>query len=293
MENIKISIIGAGPAGVATSIQLKRLGYEPKLFEMDKIGGLLWNANLIENYPGFPHGISGPNLIHLMEKQLWNLDIRITNLHIKRLEFKSEQYILTSGKETFVSDFVVIASGTKPKPIPLAIPKKVRRKVHQDIKDLLDLSEKHIIIVGCGDAAFDQALNLSRRNKITILNRGTELKSLPLLVERALSNKMITYISKTDIYNIDLLPPSKLVSDDILLVHCSTSENKRYTLECDEIVFAIGRDPQLDFMEPMIINDRCTMVGDVKNDIFRQASISIGDGIMAAMKIHNQISTRF
>ena len=259
---------------------------------MDNMGGLLWNANLIENYPGFPNGISGPKLIYLLEKHLRKLDIRITKLQIKRLEYMNAQYIMSSDAEIFISDFVVIASGTKPKPIPFALSEKVRRKVHQDIKGILEQIEKHIIIIGCGDAAFDYALNLSKRNRVTILNRGSELKSLQLLADRAFSNNMITYMCDTDVQNIDLLPSNRGDINDSLLVQCTNSENIRFALECDEIVLAIGRDPQLDFVDPLMSKDSCLLVGDVKNGIYRQASIAAGDGIKAAMKIHNQILMR-
>jgi thioredoxin reductase (NADPH) len=286
----RISIIGAGPAGIATAIQLKRLGYDPQLFEKDQVGGLLWNANLVENYPGFPKGISGPKLIRLMEKHLKLLDIRVIFSNIEKIEPDEEGYFLSDGKKIWEMDFVVIASGTKPKPIPIDIVGNVQSYVHRDIKKLLNVSGKHIVIVGSGDAAFDHALNLSKRNKISIINRGDKINALPLLVERTLSVKEITYISNTSVYNITSQQSN--CREVPFVIHCSLKNGDNLTIGCDAVVYAIGRDPKIDFCSNIEPGAHWFMVGDVKNGLFRQTSIAVGDGILAAMKINEQIIMR-
>jgi len=293
METPKISIIGAGPAGIAASIQLKRLGYMPQLFEKDIAGGLLWNANLIENYPGFPNGISGPDLIDLMVKQLKQLNIEIKQLQINHLSFEDGYFNLNSDRGNFDSEYVVIASGTKPKPIGVKISEPVRKIIHQDIKRILNIIGKHIVIIGAGDAAFDHALNLSKKNRVSLINRGEKVRSLQLLVDRTFANERIAYLSNTDVEGIDLFYRDDYKNEHLLQVHCINVRGEKSSIECDELVFAIGRDPQLDFMDRIVENDRCILVGDVKNGIFRQATIAIGDGIKAAMKIHNQVLMRY
>jgi len=291
MNTPKIVIIGAGPAGIATSIQLKRLGYEPQLIEKDTIGGLLWNANLIENYPGFPQGIRGNNLVHLMIKQLKQLEIKIEYSEVTKLLFKDDFFHLKTDRENIVSDYVVIASGTKPKPIDIRVTDQVRKRIRQDIRNILGIDGKHIVIIGAGDAAFDHALYLSKKNRVSIINRGTKIRSLQLLVERVFSNDKIEYLSNTKIEDIDLLSRNQK-NANVFEVRCNSLEKGKISKECDEIVFAIGRDPQLDFMDEIIEDVRCIQVGDVKNGLFRQATIAIGDGIKAAMKINNQILLR-
>ena len=292
METPKIVIIGAGPAGIATSIQLKRLGYEPQLIEKDIVGGLLWNANLIENYPGFPKGISGPKLINLMIKQLQQLEIEIRHSQINNLFFNNDLFQLKTDGENLVSDYVVIASGTKPKSVGVKITELVREKIHHDVKNILDINGKHIVIIGAGDAAFDHALYLSKENRVTIINRGANIKSLKLLVDRAFSYDKIEYMSNTEIEDIDLVLSTQKIGHN-LMIWCNSLIKGKFSIECDEVVFAIGRDPQLDFMDRIIENDRCLLVGDVKNGLFRQVAIAIGDGIKAAMKINNQILLRY
>jgi len=284
--------VGAGPAGIATAIQLKRYGYDPGLFEMDRIGGLLWNANFIENYPGFPKGISGPQLIHLMEKQMWNLEIKVIDSYVEELDFDRGIHELSVGRKSYESEFVVIASGTKPLSIPMNVPEELKLRIHQNIVNLLGVCEKHIIIIGSGDAAFDQAINLSRNNTITILNRNGQTNALPLLVERALANKKISYLLNINVYNIEIKPTSEKDAESPLIIHCKSGNKGKITMECDEVVFAIGREPRLDFCKNIMTNEFCYMAGDVKNGIYRQVSIATGDGIMTAMKIHEIISAR-
>jgi thioredoxin reductase (NADPH) len=291
MEKIGISIIGAGPAGIATAIQLTRLGYEPNIFEKDRIGGLLWNANLVENYPGFPNGISGRKLAHLMEKQVINLGINVINSEIKQLEDKEDYYLIFYDGKSIQSDIVVIASGTKPKSISTKISGNALRNVHRDIRNLSNTSGKHIAIIGSGDAAFDHALFLSRKNRITILNRGKQIKSIQILFERAVKIKEITYRDDTNVYNIDM-KTDRQERKSAFIIQCTNRKKDEILIECDEVLFAIGRDPYLDFCKNVKLNDRCILVGDVKNGIFRQASIATGDGILAAMKINEYINFR-
>jgi thioredoxin reductase (NADPH) len=289
MEKPRISIIGAGPAGIASALQLRRYGYDPLVFEKNRIGGLLWNANLIENYPGFPNGISGPQLIRLMDSHLAKFDIQVIMTSIKRLTFSDGSYLIESVKEDFRSDFIVIATGTKPKKTPLSVAEDLKIHIHYDIFDLLDTKGKMIFIIGAGDAAFDQAINLARKNKVTILNRGAMTKSIPLLVHRALTNKNIVYIKNVILKKISLNQTENQEEKKLIAVRAMI-EAKEFQLECDDVVFAIGREPQLDFIGQYESTNKCFLIGDVKNGIFRQVTIAISDGILAAMKIHNLIS---
>jgi thioredoxin reductase len=288
-ENL-ISIIGAGPAGISAAIQLKRYGYEPLLFEKDRVGGLLWNANLIENYPGFPKGISGPKLIRLMEKQLINYQINVKYQYIDLIRKGHGYYSLLDGNNEFLSKYLVIASGTKPKPIPFTIPEEIADNVHQDIVNLLAIEGKKIVIIGGGDAAFDYAINLSKKNKVSIIIRG-EIQSIPLLVERAINNPAISVVKNTSLEEIGTWLSSEIDPGKTIEVKLISKNRHIVRMECNELVFALGREPRTEFCGDISEDEHCFFVGDVRNGIYRQASIAIGDGIMAAMKIHNIISS--
>ncbi len=282
-----VMIIGAGPAGLATAIQLKRYGIHPLLFEGAEVGGLLRNANLVENYPGFPKGISGNRLVHLFRRQAENLHIAVTREEVHELVYDHDLFEAQTGQNAYRSRVAVIATGTKPCRLNnLAIPEELNGRVFYEVCDLLNLEDKDVAIIGSGDAAFDYALNLSKKNRVTILNRGQKPKCLPLLWERAQKVSAITYK--------DNIVISKLRKDPVggMFMDCQSREGE-LQFHADYLVGAIGREPRLDFLSDAMFEQAQSLeeqgvlyrIGDVKNGIYRQTSIAVGEGVLTAMKI--------
>jgi thioredoxin reductase (NADPH) len=284
-----IVIVGAGPAGIAASIQLKRMGHQPLLFERDRVGGLLWNANRVENYPGFPRGINGPRLIHLFEKQLEFLGIKPEIAHIQNIINDEDRFLLQSTQGNIFGFFVIIATGTRPREIPLDLQTPVRSRLHQDLRNLLVKRGKHILIIGGGEAALDQAINLSQYNRVTIINRQAQWKAFPRLVEWVESIPQITCIHNTSVYNIALQTEGRDESRAIMIANAIENETHQFKIEADEVLFAIGREPEMELCKGLIQNQHLFFCGDVQNANFRQVSIAVGDGIKAAMKIHQML----
>lgn len=279
-----VLIVGAGPAGIAAAIQLRRYGLELILLECQRVGGLLWNANLVENYPGFPAGVTGPKLAALFERQLRRAGVKIVCAEVTRLDYDNGWRVQTA-QTGYSPDVVVIASGTQPRPYPLAIPPEAQGHVFSEVWPLLDVRGKEAVIVGAGDAAFDYALNLAGRdNRVTILNRGNETKCLPLLRQRAAAHPLITYRGQTQTQRLEYDP----AADRLVLItdHCS--------LSADYLLFAIGREPRLDFLSEsvksqatnFVQNGKLYLIGDVHNGLFRQTAIAVGEGLRAAMQIY-------
>ena len=244
----------------------------------------------MENYPGFPGGISGPELVKLFQKQIGEYQIRVKYSEVVSVISKEDTYILKDSEKEFHYDYVVVASGTKPKIDDISAKLVDKDHVHHDIRKLLELKDKTIAIIGSGDAAFDQAINLSRSNDILIINRDNELKCLSLLSEKALQIPRIKYLGESNIQKIKTIYNPEGIFDHIDLE--LSNKNKVFLLECDEIVFAIGRTPQIDFIDTGINEERLFYIGDVHNGKFRQTSIAVGEGVMAAMKINDSIVVR-
>ena len=286
-----VIIIGAGPGGLATALQLRRYGIDPLVFEQNQIGGLLHNANLVENYPGFPGGVSGPELVDLFKKQIQDYQIRIKFTRIEQLNYHDELFQFSPTNHEYQSRILVVATGTKPRLFfDFEVPEELRERVFYEIYPLLNLQEKRIAIVGAGDAAFDYALNLGKHNDILILNRGEQIRCLPLLWERAQSYSRIKYLQNTHIAQLSKSP------DEKLSLACSTP-NGPDSLEVDILVGALGRDPQLDFISGQFAKKAIQLeglgalyyVGDVVHGLYRQTAIAVGNGILTAMKIYERL----
>jgi thioredoxin reductase (NADPH) len=291
MKAEQVIIIGAGPAGLATAIQLKRYGVHPILFERGDVGGLLRNANLVENYPGFPRGITGPALVKLFVRQAQHLNIDVTYEEVIELSYDQGLFQVRTGEKIYASTLAVIATGTKPLRFPgLSIPEELTDRVFYEVNDLLRSENKQIVIVGSGDAAFDYALNLSRKNRITILNRGEKPKCLPILWERAQKISAITYRNHTEVYQVGKGSKAGMLLDCQALAGA-------LQYHADYLVGAIGREARLDCLSEAFLQQAHAfeeqgvlyLIGDVKNGIYRQTSIAVGEGVLAAMKIYHQL----
>lgn len=291
-----VAVIGAGPAGIATAVQLKRSGFESLLFEKRAAGGLLRNAHWVENYPGFPNGISGPALAAHMNTHLDVLNIPILSEEVVQLDFDENKTIfkILTGANEYVASRVVVASGTSPCRLRQAegLAGHLERKVFYEVDAIRDAENKHVVIVGAGDAAFDYALNLASTasNRITIIYRGVEIKALPLLRAKVQKTSNITLLDQSEIVTIGEGEEDKLR----LEVQIS---GRQTVIACDYVLAAVGREAEkyyyshrlMDLEEELIARDLLLPVGDVTNGLFRQASIAVGNGVEAAMRVCRSI----
>lgn len=287
MRTEDVAIIGCGPAGVAAAIQLKRSGIDPIVFERNRIGGLLLNAYLVENYPGFPDGIAGVELAHLMERQLVNLSIRIQHEEVVQADILGSGFRVESPGSKVCTRMLIIASGTHPKRLPsVRIPPRLRQRVLYEVYPIRDASGQRIVVVGAGDAAFDYALTLEKRNRVTVLNRGRTRKCLELLWRRAQACGNISYTEDTGIRQV------VAGQGDELLLRCSSGVGPK-EIRADYMVVAVGREPEVGFLSERLAgalgakqaNGLLHLAGDVRGDRMRQTAVAVGDGMIAAMNI--------
>jgi thioredoxin reductase (NADPH) len=285
-----VIIIGAGPAGMACALQLCRYGIRPLVFEKNEAGGLLRNANLIENYLGFPDGITGSELVRLFKEQVKNISLKIRREEVISVKFNKRLFSVQTKEKAYESYYLVLASGSVPKKlVNLNFPSEAENKILYDIVSIMNCENKNIVIIGAGDLAFDFALNLGKKNSVVILNRSAEVKCIPLLLERVRKQNHIKYFENT-------------VINEVTIENCNMyieykSGNSIGKLRADYLIPAIGRElnNKLLFNGFNKISGELEQkglfykIGDVKNINYRQTSIAAGDGIKAAMKIYGLI----
>lgn len=151
MKHHEVAVIGAGPAGIACTIQLSRYGIMPLLFERDIPGGLLKNANLVENYPGFPGGIKGTNMIEKMTRQLIMSKVPVIHENVTLVTYKEDLFRIKTDQNDYISQKLVIASGTVPVEWhEFVIPETILNKIFYEVYPLKELRNSVIVIIGAG-----------------------------------------------------------------------------------------------------------------------------------------------
>jgi thioredoxin reductase (NADPH) len=290
MRACDIVIIGCGPAGLGAAIQLRRMGEAPLVFEARKVGGQLWNAHLVENYPGFPDGIGGPELAGRMREHLKRHDPEIQFEEVVKLDV-DELFELETAERRVRCRTVIMATGTRARrPGGFNVSGDVSGRVFSEIFPIREVTGKHVVIVGSGDAAFDYALNLAGANRVTILNRSDRTRCLPLLKKRADHETSIDYRVRSMPLGIETR------GDRGLRLACSTPGGDT-AIDADFVLLAIGREPRLDFLtgrlrarlENLRRQGAIHLIGDVGRGMMRQTAIAVGDGVRAAIDAHAKL----
>ncbi|HRW35872.1 MAG TPA: NAD(P)/FAD-dependent oxidoreductase [Thermotogota bacterium] len=284
--NQPIMIIGGGPGGISAAIQLHRSGYKPLIFESRQLGGLLVNAWRVENYPGFPAGISGLELVQLFCEQLALYHPEIVYDHVLSVEKTQSGYWLTTQKDQhFSCQYLIIATGTNPRQYTdLKLDKKeaLSKRMYYEVDNIRHFKGKDISIIGGSDVAFDYAMTMSQENQVSIFMRGSKSKAIKTLCDTVQMSQQIKVYPKSEIEDLEL-------KDDRISLNFKTGASIQNHMT-DDLLFAIGRVPTM----PQLVNKmayenekekRVFFVGDVKNSQYRQVAFAVSDGIKAAMTI--------
>jgi len=285
-----VVIIGGGPAGMTAAIQLHRQGIGAVLFEKDEPGGLMNQAGWIENYPGFPAGIKGGHLARIFQDQLSRFPIDVRNEEVSALDFEPEtrRFTVVSSPGRLSAARVVVASGTKPKalPVPASLDPDLHSRVVFDWRIIPEQDRSRVAVVGAGDIALDYALSLSPKHDVIILCRGEKSRALPRLRKQVQEARSVELFFQSEISG--MFPgeahPFRL---------SGKRAGKIISLDADYVLVAVGREARKDFYSPrlrrmereLIAAGLLFPVGDVKNRNHRQIGIAVGDGLAAAMTI--------
>lgn len=295
----KTVIIGSGPAGLTAAIYAGRANLKPIVFEGNQPGGQLTITTDVENFPGFPNGVMGPEMMDLFRDQAKKFGAECHFKHVTKVDFSSRPYKIFVGEEKFLSETVIISTGASARMLGL---KEEEQLMGYGIStcatcDGYFFKEKNIVVVGGGDSAMEEASFLTKfAKKVTIIHRRDVFKASKIMLERARNNPLIDIVVNKTIESIN--GSQKDGVSNIILKDTITEETS--TFDCEGVFYGIGHTPNTDLFSGIIdLNDSGYIMtqsdssltningvfacGDVQDDHYRQAITAAGSGCMAAM----------
>jgi thioredoxin reductase (NADPH) len=292
----EVVIIGGGPAGLSAGIYTARARLSSLLIEKGLIGGQVANAELVENYPGFPEGISGYDLTELMQRQATKFGLEILTAEVTGVELSGEQKIVKTSEGDFVVKAMIIASGSEW--IKLGIPgeKEFTGKgvSYCAICDGAFFTDQTVAVVGGGNAAITEALSLTKfASKVIVIHRRQELRATRIVQEEAFAEPKIEFLWNTVVEGIE----GEDVVKRLRLRNVITGEKS--SLDVAGIFIAIGFKPNTNYLKSTLSLDATGHVmtnekmeteipgifaaGDVRSSSIRQIIAAVGDGATAAI----------
>lgn len=294
-------IIGSGPAGYTAALYAARANLQPLIFAGSQPGGQLMITTEVENYPGFPQGIQGPEMMALFEKQAQKFGARLIYDEISKVDFSQRPFKLWQGDQLYLAQSVIISTGASAKWIGIESEMTFSGYGVSACAtcDGFFFKDKEVIIVGGGDTAMEEALFLTHFcSKVYVVHRRDELRASKIMQERAFQEPKIEFLWNTVIEEIlGELQPHKKVTH--VRLH-NIVENKSYEKTIDGVFIAIGHKPNSSIFKNWLETDDLGYIkvlpyssktkiegvfvaGDVADHVYRQAITAAGMGCMAAI----------
>ena len=297
----KVIIIGSGPAGLTAAIYAARANLKPLVFEGVQPGGQLTITTDVENYPGFPNGILGPELMDKFRKQAQEFGAETLFENVDKVDFSSKPFKLHVGDKKYEAESVIISTGASAKLLGLESESKLMGFGVSACAtcDGFFFKEKDILVVGGGDSAMEEATYLTKfASSVTIVHRRDEFRASKIMQDRALNNPKISVMWNSEIVEMYGDPKDKgLESVDIR--NLQSGEIARHNT--DGVFMAIGHKPNSDlFKDQLSLNDSGYIIteadstvtskkgvfaaGDIQDFTYKQAITAAGSGCMAAIE---------
>jgi thioredoxin reductase (NADPH) len=293
-----VVIIGSGCAGLTAAIYSARANLKPLVIRGLEAGGQLTLTTLVENFPGFPNGVQGPELIELMQKQASVFGAEFKDGHVTRVDLSRRPFVIDAEGETIETRTLIVASGASARLLGLDSERKLLGHGVSTCAtcDGYFYRGKEVVVVGGGDTAAEDALFLTRyANQVNIVHRRDQLRASKIMQDRLFRNPKIKFVWNSLVS--DVLDVERGEVTGIKLKDTKTGNEA--VKDCDGVFVGIGHSPntslfrgQLEMNETgyLITHDGSRTnvpgvfaAGDVQDHIYRQAITAAGSGCMAAM----------
>jgi thioredoxin reductase (NADPH) len=297
VQHTKVLIIGSGPAGYTAAIYAARANLEPLMLAGLTFGGQLMITTDVENFPGYPEGVSGPAMMEELQKQAERFGTRVLYEDATRVDFSRRPFVVETADEKFTADAVIVSTGASARWLGL---ESEERLTNHGVSacatcDGALFRGKAMAVVGGGDTAAEEALFLTRfATKVTLVHRRDELRASKIMAERVLANDKIEMAWNSEVDEI--LGDESVTA--VRLRDVTTGETRELPLEA--VFIAIGHKPNTELFGEQIALEPTGYVkvepgttrtsvegvfaaGDVADSVYRQAVTAAGTGCMAAI----------
>jgi thioredoxin reductase (NADPH) len=301
VENV--IIIGSGPAGLTSALYTARANLEPLLFTGNEIGGQVSITNEVENYPGFPEGLTGPEMIERFQKQVERFGARIEYAEVTDVDFDVQPFRVKSYDNEYEAKAIIIATGASPR--KLGVSGEVdfigRGVSYCATCDGFFFRDKDVIVVGGGDSALEEGVFLTKfASRVRIIHRRDQLRAGFTLQERAKRNEKIEFVWDTVVTAIN----GDGAVESVQVKNVKTDEVS--TLKTEGVFVYIGHYPNSHLFKGVLemdehgylVTDRLTRTsvpgvfaaGEIADPVFRQVVTSAGEGCKAAIQVERYLA---